>query len=147
MQYSIQKFRQSSIVFDSPNISAENLKDLTSSIHPKVQHVQLKLRTGFLLTNICKTVFGIFLFCLDLALFANIKKKIPSTLFVDIIQQETCAKFQRKEFGVGKRVVGARKNFQFFRKITWFLENNRNLSKFKYRVLHNFMHNVSIMKL
>ena len=27
-------------------------------------------------------------------------------------------------------VVGARKNFQIFRQITWFLGNNRALSKF-----------------
>ena len=28
-------------------------------------------------------------------------------------------------------VAGARQNFQFFRQNTWFLENNRALSKFK----------------
>ena len=34
-------------------------------------------------------------------------------------------------------IVGARQGFQFFRKITWFLENNRALSKFRYWILHN----------
>ena len=34
----------------------------------------LKLRTHFLLTNVFKRVFGGFLFCLDLELFAKIKK-------------------------------------------------------------------------
>ena len=29
-------------------------------------------------------------------------------------------------------VVGARPSFQFFRQITWFLGNNRALSKFRY---------------
>ena len=33
-------------------------------------------------------------------------------------------------------VVGARQNSQFFRQKTWFLENNRALSKFLYGVLH-----------
>ena len=33
-------------------------------------------------------------------------------------------------------VVGARQRFQFFRQITWFIGNNRALSKFKYWVLH-----------
>ena len=33
-------------------------------------------------------------------------------------------------------VVEVRQNFQFFRKITWFLGNNKDLSKFKYWTLH-----------
>ena len=33
-------------------------------------------------------------------------------------------------------VVGARQSFQFFRQKTWFLENNRALSKFLYGVSH-----------
>ena len=41
-------------------------------------------------------------------------------------------------------VVGARKIFQFFRQITWFLGNNRTLSKFRYQILHNL---ISITKL
>ena len=53
-----------------------------------------------------------------------------------------CAKFQQKlsEF----IVVGARKSFQFFRQNTWFLKNNRALSKFLYGILH---HLISITKL
>ena len=44
-------------------------------------------------------------------------------------------------------VVGARQSIgarQFFRQITWFLGNNRALSKFMYRILHNL---ISIIKL
>ena len=33
-------------------------------------------------------------------------------------------------------VVGARQSFQFFKRIGWFLGNNRTLSKFRYRILH-----------
>ena len=33
-------------------------------------------------------------------------------------------------------VVEVRQNFQFFRQITWFLGNNKGLSKFKYWTLH-----------
>ena len=41
-------------------------------------------------------------------------------------------------------VVGTRQRFQIFRQITWFLRNNRALSKFRYRILHYL---VSIIKL
>ena len=33
-------------------------------------------------------------------------------------------------------VVGTHQNFQFFRQKTWFLENNKALSKFLYGILH-----------
>ena len=61
MQNTIQKFRQSSIVFEKPGILSENLKTLTSSNYPTVQYFLLKLRTRFLLTNVYKRVCGIFL--------------------------------------------------------------------------------------
>ena len=38
MQNTIQKFRQSSIVFEKPGILSENLKTLTSSNYPTVQY-------------------------------------------------------------------------------------------------------------
>ena len=41
-------------------------------------------------------------------------------------------------------VVGARQSFQFFRQITWFLGNNRALSKFKYRILHKLISTVKL---
>ena len=74
MQNPIQKFRRSSIVFEKPGILSENLKTVMSSNYPTVQYFLLKLHTRFLLTNVYKSVFGIFLFCLDLELFAKIKK-------------------------------------------------------------------------
>ena len=60
MQNPIQKFRQSSIVFEKPGILPENLKTLTSSNYPTVQYFFLKLRTRFLPTNVFKGVCGIF---------------------------------------------------------------------------------------
>ena len=72
MQNTKQKFRQSSIVFEKPGLLSENLKNLTSSNYPTVQYFLLKLRTRFLLTNVNNTVCGIFLFQVDLALFAKI---------------------------------------------------------------------------
>ena len=72
MQNTIQKFRQSSIVFEKPDILPENLKFLTSCNYPAVQYFFLKCCTSFLLTNVYKRVCGIFLFCLDLELFAKI---------------------------------------------------------------------------
>ena len=72
MQNTIQKFRQSSIVFEKPGILPKNLKTLTSSNYPTVQYFFLKLRTRFLLTNVYKRMCGIFLFHLDLELLAKI---------------------------------------------------------------------------
>ena len=43
-------------------------------------------------------------------------------------------------------VVGARQSFQFFIQITWFLGNNRALSKFRYRILHNLISIISLFK-
>ena len=79
MQNTIQKFRQSSIVFEKPGILPEKLKTLASSNYPRVQYFLLKLRIRFLLTNVFKRVCGIFLFYLDLELFAKIKKDLVST--------------------------------------------------------------------
>ena len=75
MQNPIQKFRQSSINFQEPVILSENLKTLTSSNFATVQYFLLKLCTCFLLTNVYKSMCGIFLFCLDLELFAKILKR------------------------------------------------------------------------
>ena len=74
MQNTIQKFRESSIVFEKPGTLSENLKTLTRSNYPTLQYFLLKLCTCFLLTNFYKRVCEIFLFCLDLELFAKIEK-------------------------------------------------------------------------
>ena len=60
MENTIQKFRESSIVFEKPGILSENLKTLTSSNYPTVQYFLLKLRTRFLLTIVYKSMCGIF---------------------------------------------------------------------------------------
>ena len=62
MQNPIQKFRQSSIVFEKPGILSENLKTLTSSNYPTVQYFLLKLRARFLLTNAYKILRDFFYF-------------------------------------------------------------------------------------
>ena len=79
MQNIIQKFRQSSIVFEKPGILSENLKTLTSFNNPTVQYFLLKLRRRFLHANLYKRLFGIFLFYLDLELFPKIKKYLVTT--------------------------------------------------------------------
>ena len=73
MQNLIQKFKQTSIFLAKPGIFSEKLKILMSPNYPGVQYFLLKLLTHFLLKNVFKKVFGIF-FCLDLELFAKIKK-------------------------------------------------------------------------
>ena len=62
MQNSLQKFRQSPIVFEKPGILSENLKTLTSSNSPTVQYFLLKLRTRFLLTHLYSQVNSFFFF-------------------------------------------------------------------------------------
>ena len=79
MQNTTQQFRQSSIVIEKPGIFSENSKTLTSSNNPAVQYFLLKLRTRFPHTIAYKRVCGIFLFYLDLELFAKIKKVLVST--------------------------------------------------------------------
>ena len=81
MQNPIQKFRQSSIVFEKPGNLSENLKTLTGSNYPTVQYFSLKLcRVSNLPISIStKGCAGFFLFCLDLKLFAKTKKYLVST--------------------------------------------------------------------
>ena len=74
MQNSIQKIRQSSIVFKKPGILSESLKILTSSNYPTAQYFLLELCTHFLVTNVYKRVCRMFLFCLDFELIAKIKE-------------------------------------------------------------------------
>ena len=90
-----------------------------------------------------KVSLGFFLSCLDLQLFTKIKKDLtsltetifinnsrskqnkrnPEHSFVDTVKFKTCVKFHQKI--LKPMVVGARQSFQFFRQLTWFLENNR----------------------
>ena len=64
MQNSIQKLRQSSIVFEKSGILSENLKTLMSSNYPAVQYFLLKLCTHFLLSmstkRVCETFVILF---------------------------------------------------------------------------------------
>ena len=141
MQNPIQKFRQYSIVFEKPVILSENLKT-----ELQLTWILLKFCILFLLTDVYKRVFGV-LFCLDLELFAKTKKelvsthsqkqsvsitqdlnKIKNTLLWTFVNRKR-AKFQQKI--LHSMVVAARQSFQFFRQITWFLKNNKALSKFK----------------
>ena len=63
MENTIQKFRESSIVFEKPGIFSENFKTLTSSNYPNVQYFfLLKLRTRFQLTIVYKRVCGSFFY-------------------------------------------------------------------------------------
>ena len=107
-------------------------------------------------TKECEWFFN---FCLELELFAKIKKYLVSThsqklrssitqdlnnnkknlthSFVDIRKTETCAKFQ--QIILDFMAVGACQSFRFFRQITWYFGNARALSKFKYWILHHLI--------
>ena len=76
MQNSIQKFRQSSIVFQKPGILSENLKILTTLNYLTV-HYWNSAHISYLPMS-TKGCAGFFLFCLYLELFAKIKKDVVS---------------------------------------------------------------------
>ena len=97
MQNSIQKFRESSVVFEKPGILSEDLITLTSSNYPTVQYFLPKLRTRLLLINVYKKLCGIsfilfkswvsthsFFTLLIITQDLNKIKKYPAHLFVDI---------------------------------------------------------------
>ena len=94
MQNAIQKFRQSSIVFEKPGILSENLKTLTSSSYPTVQYFLLKLRTRFLLISFkswvnCKNLKRLGFYTLVFYTFINNSRskqnlKNATHAFVDI---------------------------------------------------------------
>ena len=76
MQNPIQKFRQSSIVFEKPGILSGKLKTPTTV---ELNIFLLGFCTRLLFTNVYKRCSGFILFCLDLVLFAKIKKDLVST--------------------------------------------------------------------
>ena len=76
MQNPMQKFRESSIVFEQPGILPGKLKTLRSSNYRRVEYFLLQFCAGFLLTNVYKRLLGISFF--DLELFAKLKKELVS---------------------------------------------------------------------
>ena len=148
MQNTIQKFRQSSIVFKKQGILSENLKTLTSFNCPTVQYFLLKLYTRFLLTNVYKSVCGIFFIHLDLELFAKIsthslfalllitqdlnKIKKSHTPFCRHYQVENVCKLSAKNIKLyGIWNLSKFSIFQTKILVSW------GLPKFRYRILHN----------
>ena len=76
MQDNIQKFRQSSTVFEKPGILSEYLKTLTSSTYPIIQYFFCwNFAHVFYLPLSTKGCLGFILFYLDLELFAKIEKR------------------------------------------------------------------------
>ena len=79
MQNAIQKFRQSSIVFEKPGILSENLKTFTSSNTILQFNIFAETSHTFSTYHCLKKCVGFFLFYLDLELFAKIKKDLVFT--------------------------------------------------------------------
>ena len=79
MQNPIQKLRQSSIFFEKPGFLSEKLKNLTSSNYHRVQCFLLKLHTCVLLTNVYKSVFGIFFILFRSWVICKNRKDLVST--------------------------------------------------------------------
>ena len=75
MQNAIQKFRQSSIVFEKPDILSENLKTLTSPNYPTVNIFCWNFAHVFYLPLSKKGFLGLFLFYVDLWVICKIIKR------------------------------------------------------------------------
>ena len=75
----MQKFRPSYIFSEKPGILSEKLKPLTSSNYIEFNNFFLNFAHVFQLPTSTKGCSGFFLFCLDLELFAKIKKDLVST--------------------------------------------------------------------
>ena len=71
MQKTIQKFRQSSIVFEKPGILSENLETLMSFNYPTVQYCFAETLHTFSTQCLQKVVKDFFFFHLDLELFSK----------------------------------------------------------------------------
>ena len=160
MQNSIRKFRKSCIFLRNQVLCLKNWKLWRAPTTIDFNNFCWTFAHVPYLPISIEECLGFFKFCLELELFAKIKKYLVSTHskkpvllitldlknsthpFVDIRKKEMCAKFQQKI--LNSTVVGACQIFQFFRQITWFLRNTRALSKFKHWILH---HIISIIKL
>ena len=157
----IQKFRQSSIVFEKAVILSGNWKLWRASTTMYFYNFCRNFAHVPYLSISTKVSVGFFLFCLELDLFAKIKKYLVSThsqepvLLINQDLNKTSHKTFCRHLSDGNvrkisakilncTVVGARQSFQFFWQITWFLRNTKALSKFKYWILH---HLISIIKL
>ena len=71
MQNPIQKFKQSSIVFEKPGILSENLKTLKNSNYPTVQYFCWNFAHVSYLPMSAIGCAGFCLFCLDLEFFCK----------------------------------------------------------------------------
>ena len=79
MQNPIQKFRQNSIAFVKPGILSEKLKIWRAPTTLQFNIFCWNFVHVFYLPMSTKAYVGFYLFCLDLELFANIKKDLVST--------------------------------------------------------------------
>ena len=141
VQNSKQKFRQSSIVFEKPRILPENWKLWRAPTTVGLNTCYWDFAHISHLSMSTKTCSGFILICLDLELFAKIKKDMVSTnsqkpvffTFLLITQDLNKAKKSRTPFSrhcyvenvcktSAKNVklcdIGSPQSFQFFRQVT-----------------------------
>ena len=79
MQNIIQKFRQSSIVFEKAGILSQNLKTLTSSNYPTVQYFFAETSHTFSTYQCLQKGCGIFFILFRSWVICKIKKDLVST--------------------------------------------------------------------
>ena len=140
MQNPIPKLRQTSVISEKPWFCLKNWKLWRTPTTIEFNIFLLEFCTRFLLSNICKRVCAIFfIFFRSWVINKSVKNKFVETRsFIIFANNSKCSKI------LNCRVVGVCQSFQIFRQNTWFLENNRALSKFLYGILHYL---ISIIKL
>ena len=81
MQNPIPNFTQSSIISKKPDYLYEKLETLTSSKDYRVEYFWLKYCRRFLLSNVYKILFGIFvIFVRSLVINKNVKSLVSLTV-------------------------------------------------------------------
>ena len=130
----IQKFRQSSIVFEKPGLLSEKLKTLTSSNYHTVQYFCWNFTHLSYLPMSTKTCSRFFILFRSCVIWKNQTDLVSAhSLFTFLLINQDLSKIKKHSAKIlSFMVVGACQNFQFFRQITWFLGNDRALSKFRY---------------
>ena len=134
------KNRQSPAVFKKPGTSS---RTLTSLNYRRVKYFLLNSCTRFLLINVYKSVFETFFILFrSWIICKNLKCLGFYTLTEIIFINSSRSKQHKKTPNIllqtlsNSMLDGARRSYQFFREITWFLRNNRALPKFRYQILH-----------
>ena len=159
MQNPLLKFWQSFIISKKLGDFSEKLKTLTSSNYQRVQYFCCNFAHVSCVPMSTKACSGIFYFvsgfceCVETMSFFLLannarsiqNKKIPNSFLQTLVSRKRVQNFSKKI--LNSMAVRARDSFQFFRQITWFLENNRACLNFCVGLISIKLVLISITKL